>query len=272
MADALEQYADLDAIVALAGADSSRHTPCAVRHGICRSRHIPCAGADGTRSVPATGRAAAFRLGLARDEAFHFYYPDNLESLAEQGAELVAFSPLASTALPENLDALYFGGGYPELHAERLAANRPMLEAVRDFAASGRCVYAECGGLMYLGRCLRTADDRTHEMAHVLPVDTRMLPRLARLGYVEVALLGDGLWGPAGWQCRGHEFHYSQITADQSRSAGWQPAYALSRRHTEPGRLEGFARGSVLASYVHLHWASRPQSVQFFLERCKEHA
>ena len=103
-------------------------------------------------------------------------------------------------------------------------------------------------------------------MAGVLPVDTRMLPRLARLGYVEVALLGDGLWGPAGWQCRGHEFHYSQITADQSRSAGWQPAYALSRRRAEPGRLEGFARGNVLASYVHLHWASRPQSVQFFFE------
>jgi cobyrinic acid a,c-diamide synthase len=157
------------------------------------------------------------------------------------------------------------------LHAERLAANRPMLEAVRDFAASGRCVYAECGGLMYLGRCLRTAADRTHEMAGVLPVDTQMLPRLSRLGYVEVALLGDGLWGPAGWQCRGHEFHYSQITADQSRSAGWQPAYALSRRNAVPGRLEGFARGGVLASYVHLHWASRPESVQFFLNRCKGH-
>jgi cobyrinic acid a,c-diamide synthase len=257
LADALEQYVDLDAIIALAGADSSRHTPCAV--------------ADGARRVPATGRAAAFRLGLARDEAFHFYYPDNLESLAEQGAELVAFSPLAETALPENLDALYFGGGYPELYAERLAANRPMLDAVRKFAASGGCVYAECGGLMYLARSLKTADDRTHEMANVLPVDTQMLPRLSRLGYVEVALRSDGFWGPAGWRCRGHEFHYSQITADRSRSAGWQPAFALSRRHAEPGRLEGFARGNVLASYVHLHWASRPQSVQFFLNRYKGH-
>ena len=272
LADAMEQYVDLEAVVALARA-RTRTTDESVGNALCG---VPVAGSatscslrNATEGVPYSGRLAALRLGLARDEAFHFYYPDNLESLAEEGAELIAFSPLAGTALPENLDALYFGGGYPELYAERLAANQPMLEAVRDFAASGRCVYAECGGLMYLARSLKTADDRTHEMANVLPVDTRMLPRLARLGYVEVALLDDGLWGPAGWQCRGHEFHYSQITADQGRSAGWQPAYALSRRHTEPGRLEGFARGGVLASYVHLHWASRPQPVQFFLDRCR---
>ena len=281
LADALERYVDLDAIIALAlpgsGATNGtvgsalRGVPDAGSRPLCSSRNAT-PSRNATEGVPYSARPPAVRLGLARDEAFHFYYPDNLESLAEQGAELIAFSPLADATLPENLDALYFGGGYPELYAQRLAANRPMREAVRDFAASGRCVYAECGGLMYLGRSLSTTDDQTHEMAGVLPVDTRMLPRLSRLGYVEVAFQSDGLWGPAGGQCRGHEFHYSQITSDQSRSAGWQPAYALSRRRAEPGQAEGFARGNVLASYVHLHWASRPESVQCFLSRCQRQA
>jgi cobyrinic acid a,c-diamide synthase len=282
LADALERHVDLDAITTLASGHlwsaatcrrfleelaTNNRSDSSPQSSLCSAP----AAESGDKS-PHSKVPPAVRLGVARDEAFHFYYPDNLQSLAEQGAELIGFSPLADATLPENLDALYFGGGYPELYAQRLAANRPMREAVRDFAASGRCVYAECGGLMYLGRSLSTTDDQTHAMAGVLPVDTRMLPRLSRLGYVEVAFRADGLWGPAGWQCRGHEFHYSQITSDQSRSAGWQPAYALSRRRAESGQPEGFARGNVLASYVHLHWASRPESVQCFLSRCQRHA
>ena len=295
LADAMERYVDIEAIIAMADLWSAATCRRFLEEPATkiRSESLPqsslCSvlttesGEESPHSTsalttesgeksPHSKGSPAVRLGVARDEAFHFYYPDNLESLAEHGAELIAFSPLADTTLPEHLDALYFGGGYPELHAQRLAANRPMREAVRDFAASGRCVYAECGGLMYLGRSLSTTDDRTHEMAGVLPVNTRMLPRLSRLGYVEVAFRADGLWGPAGWECRGHEFHYSQITSDQSRSAGWQPAYALARRRAEPGQPEGFARGNVLASYVHLHWASRPEAVQRFLNRCQRRA
>jgi cobyrinic acid a,c-diamide synthase len=271
LADAMEQYVDLDAIVALALAHA-RTTDESVGNALCgvpdAGSATSCSFRNATEGVPYSGRPAAFRVGVARDEAFHFYYPDNLESLAQQGAELVAFSPLADSAIPEDLDILYFGGGYPEVYAPRLAANRPMCDAVRDFAASGRCVYAECGGLMYLGRTLRTIDGQTHEMAGILPVDSWMMSRLCHLGYVEVALQNDGLWGPAGWKCRGHEFHYSEIAAVGS-SAGWQPAYALSRPRAGAHRNEGFARGNVLASYVHLHWASRPESVQFFLNRCR---
>ena len=281
LADAVEQYVDLDAIVALADLWSA--ATCRRFSGVTTTRErsdsstedslpsMPAADESGGKSPHSKGSPAAFRVGVARDEAFHFYYPDNLESLGEQGAELVSFSPLADATLPGNLDALYFGGGYPEVYAQGLAANRPMREAVRDFAASGRCVYAECGGLMYLGRSLRTIDDQTHEMAGVLPVDTWMMSRLCRLGYVEVSLVGDGLWGPAGWKCRGHEFHYSEIAAVDS-SAGWQPAYALSRPRAGACRSEGLARGNVLASYVHLHWASRPESVRHFLNCCKERA
>ena len=109
------------------------------------------------------------RLGIARDEAFHFYYPDNLESLAAAGAEWAEFSPLADRRLPEDLDGLYFGGGYPEVHAARLAANRSLLDDVRRFASSGRAVYAECGGLMYLGREIRTLDGARQTMAGSCP-------------------------------------------------------------------------------------------------------
>ncbi len=100
------------------------------------------------------------RWGIARDEAFHFYYADNLESLARAGVEWVPFSPLADARLPADLDGLYFGGGYPEVHAARLSANAEMLADVREFAASGGLVYAECGGLMYLGRALTTLGRR----------------------------------------------------------------------------------------------------------------
>jgi cobyrinic acid a,c-diamide synthase len=229
-------------------------------------------GAGGEGACPARPDAVArrVRLGIARDEAFHFYYPDNLEALERGGAELAAFSPLEDNALPDDLDALYLGGGYPEVYAARLSANGPMLEAVRRFAESGRCVYAECGGLMYLGRRLKTLEGRQFPLAGVLPVETTMLANLKTLGYAEVTLRGDSLWGAAGDSCRGHEFHYSDLVVDGSLTDGWRPAYAVRRRRGEPDAAEGFAKGRVLASYVHLHWAARPPAVAHFLACCYE--
>lgn len=215
------------------------------------------AAADAALSHP-----TRLRLGIARDDAFHFYYPDNLESLERNGAELIPFSPLTDTALPANLDALYLGGGYPEVHAARLAGNAGMLESVRRFAAASP-IYVECGGLIYLARSVTTLDGTRHGLAGVLPIDVAMLPSLKALSYVEASLLADGLWGPAGAVCRGHEFHYSEITADDSQLHGWRRAYAMRCR----GRVaeEGFAQGRVLASYVHLHWASRPEVARQFV-------
>jgi cobyrinic acid a,c-diamide synthase len=209
------------------------------------------------------------RLGIARDAAFSFYYPDNLEMLTGAGAELTPFSPLDDSELPADLDGIYFGGGYPEVHAEQLAANAAMRAAVANFAASGGAIYAECGGLMYLGRSLKTLDGSQFPMTGVLPIDTAMLPSLKTLGYAEVALAGDSLWGHAGDVCRGHEFHYSEIVADDSRADGWRPAYAVRRRHTGGVVAEGFAKGRLLASYIHLHWASRPQVVDRFIACCQ---
>ena len=109
-----------------------------------------------SRCEPAVSRSNdAVRVGVASDHAFSFYYEDNLDLLREQGAEIVRFSPLNDASLPSGLDALYLGGGYPELYAEQLSGNRQMLEEVRAFAASGRPVYAECGGMLYLSESLR---------------------------------------------------------------------------------------------------------------------
>ena len=250
LADGCAQYIDMKSLLDLA---SVSEDPC---------DSAAAAGTADTGTTPGVVLARRVRLGVARDEAFHFYYPDNLESLCRGGAELAAFSPLNDAALPEDLDGLYFGGGYPEVHAARLAANGPMLDAVRRFAASGRPVYAECGGLMYLGRALRTLDGARHELAGTLPVETTMLKTLKTLGYAEVTFAADSLWGAAGEGCRGHEFHYSEIVADGGRAEGWQAAYHLRHRRTEAIAAEGFAKGGVLASYVHLHWASRPRAVE----------
>ena len=205
---------------------------------------------------------------MARDRAFHFYYPDNLEALRAAGAELAEFSPLTDRELPEGVDALCCGGGYPDVHAAELAANAPMRTAVREFADRGGCIYAECGGLIYLGRTLRGLDGASHRMAGVLPVITRMLERLRTLGYVEVELAADAAWGSAGQRLRGHEFHYSEIESDELAAGGWERAYRLNRRRGGDERSEGFQRGRVLASYVHLHWASRPEAAGRLVDAC----
>jgi cobyrinic acid a,c-diamide synthase len=207
------------------------------------------------------------RLGIARDAAFHFYYADNLESLARAGVQCVPFSPLEDTRLPHDLDGLYFGGGYPELYAQRLATNAALLGEIRQFATSGRSIYAECGGLMYLGRSLRTVEGARFPLVGLLPIETAMLPKLRSLGYSEVAWRDDSLWGPAGQIARGHEFHYSHIVADESSPDGWQPAYTVRRGPSEHACV-GFCKGNVLAGYVHLHWASRPEAISHFLSRC----
>ncbi len=231
-------------------------------------RHRPEVGRERGHGsdMPHTSRV---RLGIARDEAFHFYYPDNLEMLEHGGVEWVPFSPLRDAQLPADLDGLYFGGGYPELYASRLAENAGMLDDVRAFAASGRCVYAECGGLMYLGRTLTTIEGVRCPLAGVLPLETTMLPKLKVLGYTEVTWTAESLWGDAGQTVRGHEFHFSEIAAADGPADGWQSAYSIRRRGAEPAR-EGFVRGNVLAGYVHLHWASRPEAMRHFLSRCKE--
>lgn len=206
------------------------------------------------------------RLGIAKDEAFHFYYPDNLEALERAGCELVPFSPLHDSALPDNLDGLYIGGGYPEEHARALSANHAMLESIRRFAQSERVIYAECGGLMLVSQGIETLDGARHPLLGLIPAWTRMCPRRKSLGYVEVTLTRESLWGKAGDVLRGHEFHYSELA---SLPADCETAYKVGYRRAAQPVAEGFQRGSVLASYAHLHFASHPEAVRHFVNRLK---
>jgi cobyrinic acid a,c-diamide synthase len=200
------------------------------------------------------------RVGIARDEAFCFYYPDNLELLEQAGAELVEFSPIRDP-LPDDLDGLYIGGGYPELHAAKLADNVATREAIREFAAAGAPIYAECGGLMYLAQNLELGESK-HPLCGILPFSTRM-PAALKLAYVEINTTG-GLFGP-NHTARGHLFHRSEISGDRGTLRCYQVRTSRGDRAEE-----GYHFGNVLASYVHLHFASDPSLVAAFLQRCQE--
>ncbi|MBM4313927.1 MAG: cobyrinate a,c-diamide synthase [Deltaproteobacteria bacterium] len=210
----------------------------------------------------------SLRIGVARDAAFHFYYEDLFDALAEAGCEIVFFSPLCDRRMPEGISGLFLGGGYPEAHAETLAANGEMLGAVRDYAASGGLLYAECGGLMYLSRGLLFQDGRFHPFLGILPCRTRMLAAKKALGYVEVTLKADSLWGRQGDRFRGHEFHYSELMDDPAVDPSWRRVYALKRRRSEAVEQEGYQKGAVLASYTHLAYAAQPAAIEHVLKQC----
>jgi cobyrinic acid a,c-diamide synthase len=215
-------------------------------------------------AAPAAG-AERCRIGVAQDEAFHFYYDDNLARLEALGARLVRFSPLRDPALPE-VDGLYLGGGYPELHARALSANRPMLAGIRAFAASGRPVYAECGGLMYLCRTIRTLDGFDHEGVGLLPGKAAVRDRLQALGYAEVETTAPTCLGPAGLRLRGHQFRYSDL---EGMPADGARAYRVRRRRGGEPFAEGFGGGNLLASWVHVHWASCPEAAEGLVAACE---
>ncbi len=211
-------------------------------------------------------------IAVARDAAFCFYYQDNLELLEWAGARIRFFSPLRGETIPEDASAVILGGGYPEVHAEILSGNRRFFEDLRRWAARGRPVYGECGGLMVLGRSIELLDGRRIPMAGLLPFRTRMLERRKSLGYVEVVLRSDCLLGRRGDRLRGHEFHYSEIVADEKALSRCERCYRLTARKFREERTEGYRLGSVLASYVHLHWGSRPEAARFFVRAASEGA
>jgi cobyrinic acid a,c-diamide synthase len=205
-------------------------------------------------------------IGLARDRAFSFYYESSLDALRAAGAELVEVSPLTDTSLPAALDGLYLGGGYPEVYAEQLSQNHTFLQSLRDFVNSGRPVYAECGGLMYLAEDLVTREGRRHTMASILPISIEMLDRLEAFGYTEVELLDDCLVGQRGARLRGHSFHYSRVTRAGEIGRCYQTRQLLGNRD---GR-DGFSAGNVLAGYIHLSFAANPEAAEKFIRQCRQ--
>ncbi|GAB7023612.1 cobyrinate a,c-diamide synthase [Salidesulfovibrio brasiliensis] len=211
--------------------------------------------------------APCVRIGVARDEAFCFYYQENLRLLRMAGAELVEFSPIHDKRLPDDLDALYIGGGYPELYGYELGQNSRMRKDIRRYSQDGGCIYAECGGFMYLMNDLVT-DRGRFAMCGVFPVRAAMNEKRRALGYREITTLRDCPLGPEGTVVRGHEFHYSSIeTAFLPED---MPAvYATSDRKGDTAGAEGFLVGNTLGSYIHLHFASNPAVAEHLVNAAK---
>ncbi len=206
------------------------------------------------------------RIGLAWDDAFSFYYEDNLARLESLGVELVRFSPLSDRELPD-VDGLYLGGGYPEVFARRLSENRSMRASIEMFAASGGPVYAECGGLMYLTRMIVDFSGSRFPMVGLIPAEAILSEKRRALGYVEVETQADSLLGPAGIRFRGHEYRYSSLSEiDGDR----MNLYRIKKRRGGTVTWEGYQVDNVVATYVHAHWASNPEVAENFVEACRD--
>jgi cobyrinic acid a,c-diamide synthase len=206
-------------------------------------------------------RSRGIRIGLAQDQAFCFYYPDNLELLQSAGAELVRFSPIADQHLPD-VDMLYLGGGYPELHAHALARNSPMRQAVRAFSERGGTIYAECGGMMYLTESIRDFDGGAHEMVGLFPAEAVMRKPGLTLGYRTVEVSQPCILGAHGTVLRGHEFHYSAL----SPKGPLNYACALTDARGESKGWDGLIARRTLGLYTHLHFKSHPQIAETLVE------
>ncbi len=216
-------------------------------------------------------REPAIRIAIARDRAFAFYYPDDLEALERAGAELVFFDTLADRELPR-CDALFIGGGFPECAMQELAANTPLLAAVHAAIDAGMPAYAECGGLMYLARSL-TWRGLTYRMAGVLAADVVMHEKPVGRGYVRLIETDRHPWGAqasAHAEIPAHEFHYSSLEKLDPRTAF---AYRVARGHGVNGTHDGIVYRNLLASYSHLRsvgpcdWAQRFVA---FARRCAQ--
>jgi cobyrinic acid a,c-diamide synthase len=212
------------------------------------------------RNKPPKPRALpedSVKIAVARDNAFCFYYEENLDILRQLGAKVVYFSPASDWDLPEGVSGLYIGGGYPELHAKRLAKNSSMRKAVKRAVSSGMPVLAECGGLQYLAKKLVDMDGNSFDMAGVYPFSTRMLKKRKALGYREVETSKACPFLSRGNRVRGHEFHYSEIFG---RKSGLEKAFETD---------DGFLHKNALSSYAHLHFASNPAFAEGFIKACR---
>jgi cobyrinic acid a,c-diamide synthase len=191
------------------------------------------------------------RIGVVRDAAFQFYYPENLEALEQAGARLIFLSALTDPELPPDIDALYLGGGFPETNAPALSRNETFRASVLRAATSSLPIYAECGGLMYLGQSIQTLQGESYPMVGLLPYDFLMGKSPQGHGYTVLEVVGDNPYFPKGTRLKGHEFHYSRLHPEPSPDANL--VFHMSRGTGICGHRDGFVYKNVLATYTHLH-------------------
>ncbi|MGD9367910.1 MAG: cobyrinic acid a,c-diamide synthase, partial [Desulfobacteraceae bacterium] len=205
-------------------------------------------------------------IGVIRDSAFQFYYPENLEALERAGAQLVFTSPLSEHELPA-VDALYIGGGFPETHAEQLAANRAYAGQVQSLADQGMPIYAECGGLMYLGEELILADG-TYKMTGVLPIVFGFSKRPQGHGYTIIRIDRDNPYFTPGTVIKGHEFHYS--TVESWSGSEKDMAFTMERGNGIAQGKDGLCRKNILATYTHIHALGTPQWAPALVDQARK--
>lgn len=241
LAHQIEQTVDLDALLALA-------------------QSAPALQAEPYRT-PHLARSP-LRLAIARDTAFCFYYAENLRALEDAGVQLIPFAPVQGEALPPNIDGLYLGGGYPELHADALEANTVLRTQVREAVAAGLPTVAECGGFMFLQQRICDPDGAWHDMAGALPGECRNLGKLRQFGYIAATSQVDGLYGPAGTQVRAHEFHYWHSSENGCDFTAKKPLRETSWpcMKTTP---------TLLAGYPHVYFPSNPAVLEGFVGAMK---
>jgi cobyrinic acid a,c-diamide synthase len=236
------EIADIAALIERAAAQIGSHVD--VERLIRLARPSRLAGAPDAAGLPALGQYIA----VARDDALLFSYEATLAGWRRQGAEIGFFSPLADEAPPPGADAIYLPGGYPELHAGRLAAATRFLEGLCAAAEAGKTIYGECGGYMVLGETLVDANGKTHRMAGLLPLRTSFSTPRRHLGYRAVRLLANGPLGKAGSRFRGHEFHYATILEEN----GAEPLFAVADASGNNLGRVGLRRSNIAGSFIHL--------------------
>ncbi|CAD7697609.1 unnamed protein product [Ostreobium quekettii] len=226
--------------------------------------------------------SAPVKIAVAKDDAFSFYYHENFVMLEAFGAELVFFSPLQDEQLPSGVAAIYLGGGHPEAYAKRLTQNKTLLASIHAFAAAGGVVYAEGGGLLYLSKSIQNIGEFPNELVGVFPFRTRMAPEsIWRSGYVEVEVLDHSRVLPPGGRIHGHVSHRSQVVEEIVRSAfgsvcseqsGYSFVYRLHPQDDESAvaTYEGYSWNNVVASYVHLQFASSPEAASTLVTKSQE--
>jgi cobyrinic acid a,c-diamide synthase len=245
-----QEHPDVDRAIQAAVAVAEGHLDLEALWRLAQS--APDAGMRVVRSDPAAQHVAAEMqgpvIGVIRDAAFQFYYPDNIEALEHEGATVREINALRDRELPE-IDALYIGGGFPETQAAELAANGSFCRAVKEAAERGLPIYAECGGLIYLGRSL-TAAGKTYPMTSVLPAEFVLEKRPQAHGYTVLEITAPNPFFEKGGTLKGHEFHYSRIV----NLAELPPmVYTMRRGYGIDGARDGILYKNVLATYIHLH-------------------
>jgi len=254
LASLADQYLDVSAMLELAEREP--------RTGRDKLRLIREPASEGWPRMMTDERElipTGLRIGVARDEAFHFYYQANFDCLTNIGAELIEFSPLHDTGLPNDLDAIFIGGGFPEFFAAQLAENNSLRTALGTAIREGLNCYAECGGLMLLAEELITLDQKVYPMAGVIPGAVQMTSSLKNFGY---CICSESKITP-GLSYRGHEFHHSVWSGEPEHANLWN----VRRKRGGTFRREGFSMANLHASYVHLHFQTSGPVLAPFLNK-----